>query len=51
MQMLYAIEVYASKCYDNTQYHISQVNKLDNIEDLKNYDYTTGYPEKLIFEI
>lgn len=49
IQMLYALEIYASKCYDNTQYHISQINKLDKIEDIEAYDYTTGYPEKLYF--
>lgn len=49
VQMLYALEVYASACYDNTQFHISQVKNLDNIEDIKEYDYRTGYPEKLRF--
>ena len=49
IQMLYAIEVYASECYDNTQAHLANVNKIDNIEDLQEYDYTTGYPEKLNF--
>jgi hypothetical protein len=49
MQMLFAIELYASACYDNTHYHISRVNVLENIEDIKNYDYTIGYPEKLQF--
>ena len=47
IQMLYAIEIYASKCYDNTQKHIANVDALDSIEDVKNYDYTTGYPEHL----
>lgn len=49
IQMLYAIEIYASKCYDNTQKHLSDVDKITNVDDLKNYDYTTGYPEKLNF--
>ena len=48
-QMLLAIELYASACYDNTQAHIANVKALENIEDIKNYDYRTGYPEKLIF--
>lgn len=48
-QMLLAIELYASACYDNTQAHVANVKALENIEDIKNYDYRTGYPEKLRF--
>lgn len=49
IQMLYALEVYASQCYDNTQYHLAEINKLDTVEAVRAYDYSTGYPEKLIF--
>lgn len=49
IQMLYALELYASQCYDNTQRHLNTISKLENIEDVKNYDYTIGYPEKLRF--
>lgn len=49
IQMLYALEVYASQCYDNTQYHLAEMNKLDTVESIKAYDYSTGYPEKLRF--
>ena len=49
MQMLYALEVYASECYDNTQAHIANVKAIENIDTLKAYDYRTGYPEKLRF--
>lgn len=49
IQMLYALEVYASECYDNTQFHISNINKLETVEDIENYDYTVGYPNKLEF--
>lgn len=48
-QMLYALEVYASQCYDNTQYHLAQINNMDDIDVIKNYDHTVGYPEKLRF--
>ena len=48
-QMLFALEVYASKCYDRTQYHIAAIKSLIDIKDVKNYDYTTGYPDKLYF--
>ena len=49
IQMLYAIEIYASKCYDNTALHLSNVSKLTSIEEIENYDYRTGYPDKLMF--
>jgi hypothetical protein len=49
MHMLYAIEVYASVCYDNTQLHLSNVEKLDTIDEINNYNYRNGYPEKLNF--
>lgn len=49
IQMLYALEIYASQCYDNTQRHMSEVQKLNTIEEVESYDYTTGYPEKLSF--
>lgn len=49
--MLYAIELYASACYDNTQQHIANVSNITTMEELENYDYRTGYPEMLRFEI
>ena len=49
IQMLYAIEVYASKCYDNTQKHLANVEKLETLEEIMDYDYKVGYPEKLNF--
>lgn len=49
IQMLYAIEVYASACYDNTQKHLTAVDILETVEDIENYDYRIGYPEKLEF--
>lgn len=42
------IEVYASKCYVNTQKHLYNAKNLGSVEDLINYDYTKGYPEKII---
>ena len=48
-QILIALELYASACYDNTQSHIAEVQKLDTIEAVNAYDYTTGYPSKLAF--
>lgn len=47
--MLDAIEMYAIATYDATQRHIANVNVLQTIEDINNYDYRQGYPEKLNF--
>lgn len=49
MQMLYALEVYASECYDNTQLHLANIEKIETKEELDAYDYRVGYPEKLRF--
>lgn len=49
VQMLNAIELYASACYDNTQMHIAYVKVMADLETVKNYNYKTGYPEKLRF--
>ena len=49
VQMLNAIELYASACYDNTQAHIANIKAIEDIDALKAYDYRTGYPEKLRF--
>lgn len=51
INMLYAIEMYASASYDNTQRHIAAVRALTTVEEVEAYDYTTGYPEKLKFEL
>lgn len=48
-QMLYALEVYASACYDNTQRHLAAINSLETIEQVESYDYREGYPTKLEF--
>ena len=48
-QMLYALEVYASACYDNTQRHLAAVDALESKEAIDAYDYREGYPDKLEF--
>ena len=49
IQMLYAIELYASACYDNTQRHYAAINALTTVDELEQYDYRSGYPDKLRF--
>lgn len=51
INMLYSIEIYASKCYDVTQQHIKNINNMTSEEELKFYNYQINYPEKLFFNI
>ena len=49
IQMLYAIEVYASQTYDKTAEHLAAVDKLESIDALIAYDFKKGYPAQLAF--
>ena len=49
-QYLAALEIYASKCYINTAKHKLKASELHSVEDIVNYDYTVGYPDKLVIE-
>lgn len=51
VNMLYAVEDYASMCYDNTHRHLVAVEALETIDDVLSYDYKSGYPDKLHFDI
>ena len=44
------LEVYAYKCYVATAKHLQKASELLNPVDILNYDYTTGYPEKIVLE-
>lgn len=44
------LEVYASKCFVSTAKHFKAIKELKTLEDIINYDYTTGYPNKLKFD-
>lgn len=47
IQMLYALEVYASETYDHTAMHDAAAMAMT--EGFEEYDYTAGYPDKLAF--
>jgi hypothetical protein len=47
---LLKLELYAYKCFVNTFKHLKVVKTLNKLEDIVNYDYTTGYPEKITLE-
>lgn len=48
-EFLSKLEVYAGQCYVQTQKHLLEIKKLKTLEDLLNYDFTAGYPEKITF--
>ena len=45
------LEVYAGKCYLQTAKHQLAIKELQTVDELINYDYTKGYPEKLTFNV
>lgn len=45
------IQLYADRCFIVTETHKAEVEALDSIEAVDNYDITAGYPEKLSFTI
>ena len=45
------LEVYAGQCYLQTQKHLIAIKNLRTKEEIINYDYTTGYPEKIQFNL
>ena len=51
LQMLSILELYALSCYNKTVEHKNNVQKLSTVEDILNYNYKSGYPEKPEFNI
>lgn len=47
IQLLSALEMYALECFNVTASHKAAVGELKTIEDVKVYDYKTGYPKML----
>lgn len=47
---LLKLEVYAYKCYVNTFKHLKNAKNLNDLDSIINYNYTTGYPDKVILE-
>lgn len=49
--MLATIQLYADQCFIVTKQHIAAVNALETIAEIESYDYRSGYPQKLNFEL
>lgn len=47
LYMLNLLEVYASDALNVTESHKAAINSLDSIEDVEEYDFTIGYPNKI----
>lgn len=45
------IQIYANQCYGVTEQHKAVVNAMETVEDVEDYDFKTGYPERLRFEV
>lgn len=51
LQMLAALEVYATECYNKTTDHEFAIKSLTTKDEMEAYDFTVGYPEKLVFNL
>ena len=51
LEALSILRQYAYTAYNRTSEHMANVNNLVSIEEVSQYDITTGYPEKLTFDI
>ena len=47
--MLGQVEVYAGDALNVTEAHKAAINALESVEDVEEYNFTIGYPEKLSF--
>lgn len=50
-QMLAAIQLYADQCYIVTRQHKTEIESLQTVQEVNDYDYTMYYPEKLTFTL
>lgn len=46
-EFLSQLEVYAGNCFVNTSKHLLAIKELKTVGDVVNYDYTSGYPNKI----
>ena len=45
------IQIYANQCYGVTEQHKAAIGAFESVEAVEQYDFTTGYPTKLVFEV
>lgn len=49
LDVLSQVELYALSCYNKTQEHKTNIKNLETLEEVNNYNYKTGYPDKVVF--
>lgn len=49
LEMLHAIELYASQCYDTTQFNIYSIKQMVSQEDINNFLFKEKYPNIITF--
>ena len=45
------VQLYANQCFGVTARHRAAIQQLATVADVEAYDFTTGYPERLTFEV
>lgn len=45
------VQLYADRCTIVTEGHKYAINALETVEEVEAYDFSTGYPEKLVFNV
>lgn len=51
LAMLAQLELYAIECYRTTESHKASVLAMSDINDVKGYDITAGYPQHPVFNV
>lgn len=51
ISFLHQLELYAKRCYNKTAEHKYNLNLLNNVNEILEYNYKEGYPEKLSINI
>ena len=49
-KLLNQLEIYANKCFVNTHKHLNAIETLNTPLELIEYNYTLGYPDKVVME-
>jgi hypothetical protein len=51
LEALSILRIYAVECFNQTSAHLAAIKSLPALEDVEEYDFTTDYPDKLVFNI